>query len=103
MIPTITLCQAAFGLAGLSLGMQLVSAIGRSRSGQDSTSEPAPVVLTAVPDPTEEERPSLKLSRAQLLEIARSLGVRNARWRNAARKTDLLAAIRAHNQQRRAA
>ena len=106
-IPTITLCQGAVGLASLSLVLQLAAAIARSRSSTyiDAPAEPslAPVVLTAVPDPTEEERPSLKLSRAQLLEIARSLGVRNARWRNAARKTDLLAAIRAHNQQRRAA
>jgi len=88
MIPAITLCQGAVGLASLSLVLQLAAAIARSRSSiyMDVPAEPkpAPVVLT------KEEPPSLKLSRVELLQHARALGVRNARWRNSARKTDLL-------------
>ena len=84
-------------MATTSLVLQLAAAIARSRTSiyMDEPAEP-PVVITPAPA----ERPSLKLTRSQLLEVARTLGVHNARWRNSAKKTDLLLAIRKHNQQR---
>ena len=106
-LPTITLCQAAFGLAGLSITLQAAAAIARSRTSIsiDEPAEPPvadPVVITA-PTPVPHERPSLKLTRAELLQHARALGVGNARFRNSASKISLLEAIRAHNEERRAA
>ena len=104
--PTISLCQAAIGLAGLSITLQLAAAIARSRTSihMDEPAEPPvaePVVITA-PAPALHARPSPKLSRLELLEHARALGVKNARWRNSAKKVDLVLAIREHNQQREA-
>ena len=104
ILPTITLCQAAFGLATLSITLQLAAAIARSRTSiyMDEPAKP-PVVITPASTPVSTDRPSLKLTRVELLQHARALGIRNARWRNAATKIALLEAIRAHNTERRAA
>lgn len=104
ILPTVTLCQAAFGLASLSITLQAAAAIARSRTSI-SIDEPAepPVVITPAPAPVMHKRPSLKLSRQELLQHARALGVGNARFRNSASKIRLLEAIRAHNEERRAA
>ena len=96
---TPTICQVAVGMATTSLVLQLAAAIGRSRG---NTPAADPVVITPT-TPTPAERPSLKLSRMELLQHARALGVGNARWRNSAKKVDLVLAIRDHNEQRRAA
>lgn len=45
---------------------------------------------------------SLKFSAVELRAHARSLGLRNARWRNSAKKVDLVLAIRDHYKQREA-
>ena len=96
---TPTICQAAVGMATTSLVLQLAAAIGRSRG---NTSAADPVVITPAP-PTPPERPSLLLTRMELLEHARALKLGTARWRNSARKVDLLMAIRQHNQQKEVA
>ena len=96
MIPTPTLCQLALGMAGLSITLQLAAAIARSRTSisiDGPAQRPAPV----------QSRPSLKLTRAELLEHARDLKIGTAAWRNSARKIHLLEAIRQHNTERRAA
>jgi hypothetical protein len=46
---------------------------------------------------------SLKFSAIELRAHARSLGLRNARWRNSAKKVDLVLAIRDYCKQREAA
>ena len=100
----VTFCQAAIGLAGLSITLQAVAAIARSTSSDTSTqSEQEPVVITPPPAPVLHERPSLKLTRMELLQHARALGIHDAKWRNSARKTELCRAIQQHNEQRRAA
>ena len=45
---------------------------------------------------------SLKFSAVELRAHARSLGLRNARWRNSAKKVNLVLAIRDHYKQREA-
>ena len=92
------LCTLAVAMAGVSLTLSVASLLGQNSSEASSARNPA-VPKQAVLS----ERPSLKLSRGQLLEIARSLGIGNARWRNSARKTELLEAITAHNKTRRVA
>ena len=99
--PTTT-SEVAIVLAAASLSLQVVATLAKSRSvAIDEPAEPPSVVVT--PSPLLYDRPSLKLSRQQLLEHARALGVGNARFRNSASKIRLLEAIRAHNQERRAA
>ena len=96
-IPTITLCQVAFGLATLSLLLQLAAAIGQSKASAPAASTPL-VRTTFGP-----KKPSLKLTKLELLKHARHLKIGTARWRAHARKVQLLEAIRAHNLERRAA
>jgi len=96
-IPTITLCQVAFGLATLSLLLQLAAAIGQSKASAPAPSTPL-VRTTFGP-----KKPSLKLTRMELLKHARDLKIGTAKWRAHARKVQLLEAIRAHNIERRAA
>ena len=47
--------------------------------------------------------PSLKLTAVELRAHARALGVNNARWRNSAKKVDLVLAIREHYRQQEVA
>ena len=96
-IPTITLCQVAFGLATLSLLLQLAAAIGQSKPAAPAPSTPL-VRTTFGP-----KKPSLKLTRMELLKHARDLKIGTAKWRAHARKVQLLEAIRAHNIERRTA
>ena len=100
----VTFCQAAIGLAGLSITLQAVAALARTRSviSTDEPAEPPAVVVTPT-EPVLHERPSLKLTRMELLQHARALGIHDAKWRNSARKTELCRAIQQHNEQRRAA
>ncbi|QNI98409.1 hypothetical protein [Synechococcus sp. RS9902] len=98
---TPTICQVAVGMATTSLVLQLAAAMRGSRPTEEASHQM--VGATPVPAPVLTERPSLKLSRQELLQHARALGVKNARWRNAARKTDLVIAIREHNENREAA
>lgn len=94
-----TICEAAIVLAAASISLQVVAALARSRSvAVDEPAEPAPVVVTPTPQPS--ERPSLKLTHRQLRDIAQQLQIGNGRFRSRATKTELLEAIRAHNQQR---
>ena len=96
-IPTITLCQVAFGLATLSLVLQMAAAIARSKAFAPAPSTPL-VRTTFGP-----KKPSLKLTRMELLKHARDLKIGTAKWRAHARKVQLLEAIRAHNHERRTA
>lgn len=94
-------CTVAATLAGLSAVLSIASFVGRQQQApQDGTEPPAtPVTVTAEPQ-AHHPRPSLKLTRMELLQHARDLGVKNARWRNRAKKVDLMLAIREHNQNR---
>jgi len=101
MITTPTLCQVAFGLATLSLLLQLAAAIGQSKA---SAPAPAPAPSTPLVRTTfGPKKPSLKLTRLELLKHARDLKIGTAKWRAHARKVQLLEAIRAHNIERRTA
>jgi len=86
-------------MAGLSITLQLAAAIARSRTSiyVDETSSNLHGAEKV------QSRPSLKLTRAELLEHARDLKIGTAAWRNSARKIHLLEAIRQHNTERRAA
>ena len=92
MITTPTLCQVAFGLATLSLVLQLAAAIARSKASAPAPSTPL-VRTTFGP----------KTPRLELLKHARDLKIGTAKWRAHARKVQLLEAIRAHNIERKAA
>lgn len=83
------LCQIAFGLATVSILLSTASVIA---------TRPGKVESIPAPDP---KTPSLKLTRVELLEHARALGIGTATWRNSARKVHLLEAIRQHNIERR--
>jgi len=97
MIPTITQCQLAIALASLSLVLQLAAVIARSKPSAPAPSTPL-VRTTFGP-----KKPSLKLTRLELLKHARDLKIGTAKWRAHARKVQLLEAIRAHNIERKAA
>ena len=108
---TPTICQVAVGMTATSLLLQLASAVARSSRPTEEAS-PDPVVVTPVPAPKPKPMPtptlvrldgkpvhplpSLKLSAIELRTHARALGVKNARWRNSAKKVDLVTAIRQH-------
>ena len=98
-IPTITLCQVAFGLATLSLVLQMAAAIARSKASAPAPAPSTPLVRTTFGP----KKPSLKLTRMELLKHARDLKIGTAKWRAHARKVQLLEAIRAQNIQRRTA
>ena len=116
---TPTICQVAVGMAGTSLVLQLASAVGRSRRSTDEASTdlvgaspaaapkpkakpmPTPTLVRLDGKPVYPS-PSLKLTAQELRAHARSLGVRNAHWRNAAKKVDLVVAIREHYKQQEA-
>ena len=92
----------AAALAGTTGGIALAALAKRAKQAtQDHTEAPAaPPVVTPEPQP-HHPQPSLKLTRVELLQHARALGVKNARWRNSAKKVDLVLAIREHNEARR--
>ena len=100
-LPTITLCHAAIGLAGLSITLQLAAAIARSRTSiyMDEPAEP-PVVATPEPElstvtgmPLRPITAGREWSRVSLLRLAQRHGVNTARWRNSARKSALAAGL----------
>ena len=100
----------AVAMAGLSMGLTVGSTLARRRGGTPPPEAPAcptpgttkpkivPPALVPIHQPV-----SLKFSAVELRAHARSLGLRNARWRNSAKKVDLVVAIRDYYKQRRAA
>lgn len=117
---TPTICQVAVGMATTSLVLQLTSAVARGAAAPANEASTdlvgaAPALALkpkAKPMPTPTlvrldgkpvcPSPSLKLAAQELRAHARALGVRNARWRNAAKKVDLVIAIREHYKQQEA-
>ena len=86
----------AVAMAGLSMGLVAGSAIAERRGEtplpvEPSTRKPKIVPPTLVPI---HQPVSLKFSALELRAHARSLGLGNARWRNSAKKVDLVVAIR---------
>ena len=118
---TPTLCQVAVGMATTSLVLQLASAVGRGAAApaNEASTDLVGASPAAAPKPKAKPMPtptlvrldgkpvypppSLKLTAQELRAHARSLGVRNARRRNAAKKVDLVVAIREHYKQQEAA
>ena len=99
-----TVCQVAIGLSITSMAMQAIAAVARRRAAAPAAVEPVePAAVEPTPPVELPTAASLKLSRMELLQHARALGVGNARFRNSARKTELVRAIQQHNQQRRTA
>lgn len=116
---TPTICQVAVGMATTSLVLQLASAAHRgNRSTAEASTDLVGAAPAAAPKPKAKPMPtptlvrldgkpvhpspSLKLTAQELRAHARALGVRNARWRNAAKKVDLVMAIREHYKQQEA-
>ena len=94
----------AVAMAGLSMGLVAGSAIaerrGETPSPEKQPSKPKIVPPTLVPI---HQPVSLKFSAIELRAHARSLGLGNARWRNSAKKVDLVVAIRDYYKRRGAA
>ena len=89
----------AVAMAGLSMGLTISSALANRRGATPSPVKPpstkskiVPPTLVPIHQPV-----SLKFSALELRAHARSLGLRNARWRNSAKKDDLVLAIRVAN------
>lgn len=102
-MPTEPICTVAVAMAGVSLTLSLASLLGSRSTPAKPAKRPVASRPLAAKQVTLSERPSLKLTRDQLLEHARALGIGNARWRNSARKTELCQAIQAHNKARQVA
>ena len=111
----------AVAMAGLSMGLTIGSALADRTNakktplsqggvGASSNNGLSPVTSAAVYQGLPTTKPptlvpiyqpvSLKFSAVELRAHARSLGLRNARWRNSAKKVDLVLAIRDHYKQR---
>ena len=96
----------AVAMAGLSMGLTVSSALARRRGGTPPPEAPAcptpgTTKLKIVPPAlTPRQATNLRFSAAELRAHARSLGLGNARWRNSAKKVDLVLAIRGHYKQR---
>ena len=113
---TPTICQVAVGMAGTSLVLQphprwaavAVPLMRPPRSGglpqrhQSRRPNRCRHQLWCGRWQAGLSLPSLKLTAQELRAHARSLGVRNAHWRNAAKKVDLVVAIREHYKQQEA-
>ena len=97
----------AVAMAGLSMGLTVGSALARRRGGTPPPEAPAcpkpgntkPKIVPPTLVPIHQAT-SLKFSAAELRAHARSLGLGNARWRNSAKKVDLVLAIRGHYKRR---
>ena len=89
MIDLQPICTVAVALGATSLLLSLAAIAGRSiQAPEDGTEPPA-----TVDQPM--HRPSMKMSRKQLLQLARDHKVGTAKWRARARKSDFVQALQA--------
>ena len=86
------LCTVAVVMAGTSLLLQLGSAIAQSNTADSITPTQA--------DEAKLPTASLKLSHKELRTLAQALKVGSGYWRSRAKKSELVIAIREHNQAR---
>ena len=86
-----TLSTIAVALGGAGLLLSLAPLMARSSSPVVDT----PTQSDRSPEPIKHERPSLRMSRKELLRLAQQRKVGSAAWRARAKKCDFVRALQA--------
>lgn len=89
-------CAIAVGLAGTSFVLSLASLVARSKQAPQDGTEPPATSVVVTPEPqAHHPKPSLRMTRSELLKLAQQQKVGSAAWRARARKCDFVRALQA--------